>query len=196
MRCMACDGEMILINVLQGGASTVTRFEQHTFRCSECHNEEQRLVFTKDGREVDPEPTEQVAPQVVPAPTMHDDHLIGTLSDPEEPPRAVSLEPIQPVHEPSQPVSMVPVQTEPVETTVPIEPPQTVPADPTQSGSLQQTHTELPAAPAKAWARVLEKLGKRAAAASETERRVQFDRFWDSLRSKHARDEPSSTNDA
>jgi hypothetical protein len=67
MRCMACDGEMILINVLQDGTSTVPRFERHTFRCSECHYEEQRLVFTKDGREVDTEPTEQVAPQVVPA---------------------------------------------------------------------------------------------------------------------------------
>lgn len=169
MRCMACDGEMILINVLQGGASTVTRFEQHTFRCSECHNEEQRLVFTKDGREVDPEPTEQVAPQVVPALTMQNDHLVasGTLSDPEEASR-----------------------------TVPLEPPQTMPPDPAQLGALQQTHMELPAAPGKTWARVLEKLGKRAAAASETERRLQFDHFWDSLRSKRPRDDPSSTSDA
>jgi hypothetical protein len=196
MRCMACDREMILTNVLQDGTSTVRRLERHTFTCSECHSEEQRLVFTKDGREIDAEPTEQVAPQVAPAPTMQNHHLMpsGTLSDPEEPPRTVPLEPTQSVPaELSRPVSVVP---EPVETTVPLQTRQTVPADPTQSWSLQQTHTELPAAPAKAWARVLEKLGKRAAAASETERRVQFDRFWESLRSKSARDKPSSTNEA
>jgi hypothetical protein len=34
-----------------------------------------------------------------------------------------------------------------------------------------------------AWAKVLEKLRKRATAASETERRAQFNGFWDKLRS-------------
>jgi len=57
MRCMACGAEMILMNVVQADTMAVPGFEHHTFKCSECHDVERRLIFTKHGREGDPELT-------------------------------------------------------------------------------------------------------------------------------------------
>ena len=68
MLCMACGGEMILVNVAQDDIMGVSGFEHHTFRCSECQVIERRLVFTKHGREGDAEPTPmQVAQPIMPA---------------------------------------------------------------------------------------------------------------------------------
>ncbi len=53
---MACDGEMILMKVVQDDTMPIPGFEHHTFMCSNCHDVERRLVFTKDGRESDAEP--------------------------------------------------------------------------------------------------------------------------------------------
>jgi hypothetical protein len=79
MRCMACGGEMILMNVVQDDAMAVTGFEHHTFVCSECQDEERSMVFTKHGRESDTEPTEQAAPPVVPASTVQDEHVAPSV---------------------------------------------------------------------------------------------------------------------
>jgi hypothetical protein len=55
MRCMGCGGEMILMNVVPDDTMAVPGFEHHSFMCSECQDMEQRLVFTKYGREEAPE---------------------------------------------------------------------------------------------------------------------------------------------
>ena len=51
MRCLVCNAEMILMKVDQDDTMPVPGFERRTFMCSECHDVEQRLVFTKHARE-------------------------------------------------------------------------------------------------------------------------------------------------
>jgi len=94
--------------------------------------------------------------------------------------------------EPAQTVPAEPTQTVPVEPTqaVPVEPTQTVSAEPTQPVSTEPTHPEPTALQTNTWAKALEKLRRfeeRAMAvkeaARETERRAQFNRDWDNLRS-------------
>ena len=63
MRCLVCNAEMILMKVVEDDTMPVPGFEHHTFMCSECHDVERRLVFTKHGREGEPEPV-QVAPPI------------------------------------------------------------------------------------------------------------------------------------
>jgi len=95
MRCMACGGEMILVNVAQDDIMGVSGFEHHTFTCSECQDIERRLVFTKHGREGDAEPTPmQVAQPVMPALTIQDEHVAPSVSDTE--PAPVQAPPIAP----------------------------------------------------------------------------------------------------
>jgi hypothetical protein len=66
---MACGAEMILMNVVPDDTMTVPGFEHHTFRCSDCHDVERRLMFTKRGRESDTEPIPvHKAPPIVPMP--------------------------------------------------------------------------------------------------------------------------------
>jgi hypothetical protein len=73
MRCKACDAEMILMRVVRDDAMAVLGFERHTFRCSECHETDRRLVFTKHGRETDAEPLPvHRAPPVVPGTAVQD----------------------------------------------------------------------------------------------------------------------------
>src|SRR5207244_9593045 len=50
MRCMACGAEMVLVNVVEDNTISVSGFEHHTFMCSECHDIERRLMFTKQDR--------------------------------------------------------------------------------------------------------------------------------------------------
>jgi len=79
MRCMACGAEMILTNVVEDNTMAVPGFEHRTFVCSECQDVEQRLVFTKQGYEGDTEPmSEQAAPPIVPAPTVHDEDVAAS----------------------------------------------------------------------------------------------------------------------
>ena len=74
MRCMACDAEMILMNVVQNKTMAIAGFEHHTFMCSECHDTERRLVFIKRGRESDAEPMPlHTAPSIAPASTVQDE---------------------------------------------------------------------------------------------------------------------------
>ena len=73
MRCKACDAEMILLNVVQD-TMAVPGFKYDTFMCSECHDIERRLVFTKYGRESDAEPTPlHTAPSIAPASTVQNE---------------------------------------------------------------------------------------------------------------------------
>jgi len=54
MRCMTCDAEMNLMNVVADHTMAVPGFEHHTFMCPQCHDVERRLVFIRRGRESDP----------------------------------------------------------------------------------------------------------------------------------------------
>ena len=53
MRCMACDGEMLLVSVLPDESMIVAGFERCTLQCLSCDEIEQRTVFT---RPADPPP--------------------------------------------------------------------------------------------------------------------------------------------
>jgi hypothetical protein len=64
MRCMACGAEMRLVRVVRDDTMMVTGYEHHTLQCSECHEEERRLVFSREGT---PSPVEP-APAATPAP--------------------------------------------------------------------------------------------------------------------------------
>ena len=95
MRCMACGGGMILVNVAQNDTMGISGFEHHTFTCSECRDIERRLVFTKHGREGGAEPTPIQAPQpVMPASTAQDERGVPSVSDTE--PAPVQAPPIAP----------------------------------------------------------------------------------------------------
>jgi hypothetical protein len=76
MRCMACGAEMILMNVVPDDTMTVPGFEHHTFRCSDCHDVERRLVFTKRGREGDAEQMPvHPAPSIAPPSAVQDERI-------------------------------------------------------------------------------------------------------------------------
>jgi hypothetical protein len=162
MDCMACGAEMVLMNVVQDDTIIVPGFEQRTFICCECQEEERRLVFTKRGGEGDTEHTpDQAATPVLPASITQDEHLAssGLLNAP-----------------------LQGAQTTSVETTVPVELSQPLLVELTvQSQQPLRLQTT-------AWAKALEKLHTqkervtaRKEAADEAERRAQFNCFWDNL---------------
>ena len=76
MRCMACDAEMVLMKVVQDDTIPVPGFEHHTFMCPACNDIEQRLVFTRHGRESDAEPVPvHAAPPTVPVAAAQDERI-------------------------------------------------------------------------------------------------------------------------
>jgi len=171
MRCMACGAEMILVNVLQDDTMAVPGFEHQTFRCSECQDLEQRLVFTKQDREGDtglvPEQTVQ---SVVTASAAQDQHVAASalLTVSVESPQTVPVEP-------TQTAAVELTETAPTETTVP-QTTQMVPVEPTmQNPTLLRPQMTV-------WAKALEKLHTFKQRAIETERRAQFNRVWDGFR--------------
>ena len=52
---------MVLMNVVQDDTIIVPGFEQRTFICCECQEEERRLVFAKQGGDGDTEHTPEQA---------------------------------------------------------------------------------------------------------------------------------------
>jgi hypothetical protein len=76
MRCTACGSELILTSVAPDETVAVRCVEHHTFICSACQITERRVVFIKDGREVDTLP---MPPQAVQrsgrALTEQDEHV-------------------------------------------------------------------------------------------------------------------------
>lgn len=56
MRCMVCDGEMMLLKGLPHDPRPVPDFEWRSFKCSACLGLERHLVFASAGREADAEP--------------------------------------------------------------------------------------------------------------------------------------------
>src|SRR5262249_12958673 len=84
MRCLLCNAEMTLMNVVQDDTMLVAGFEHHTFMCSSCHDIEQRLVFV---RAEEPIPatqsvaTEQGGSESVPSPPDRTPTVKPTLFD-------------------------------------------------------------------------------------------------------------------
>jgi hypothetical protein len=69
MWCLACGGEMQLLEVVQAHAMLIEGYEHHTWRCSACGQTERRLVFIRrepnrsDARQpAEPEPNEKANP--------------------------------------------------------------------------------------------------------------------------------------
>jgi hypothetical protein len=74
---------MVLIGVVPD--QTMACFEHHTFLCSECRDTERRLVFVKNGREVEVAPSDyaenvliDIAPPTVPA-SAEEEHGLAAL---------------------------------------------------------------------------------------------------------------------
>ena len=175
MLCLDCGAEMRLAQVVEDTTMFVSGYEHHTWQCSACSTVEQRMTFS---REKTPTQTAQVEPiQSVSAEP-------GVTAEPSE---AMPMEPTE-----AMPVKLT--EAVPVEPTQrkPLEPVQTLPAElsktvlaaPTQP---EQAHLKPPAASLQTSARLekLRSLQERVTAAkeaaSEPERRAEFDRFWESL---------------
>src|SRR5262245_42755801 len=47
MRCLACGGELHLIQVAEDKTKLASGYERHTFECSSCHEVEHRPVFNE-----------------------------------------------------------------------------------------------------------------------------------------------------
>jgi hypothetical protein len=106
---------------------------------------------------------------------------------PEQPTQAVPVEPTQTA--PFQSAQAVPAEPTPIvqpTQTVTVEPTETLPVAPTQAMPLEPAHPSTPVLlQMNARLEKLRKLQERATtakeAASETERREEFNRFWESL---------------
>ena len=176
MLCLDCGAEMRLVQVVEDTTMFVPGYEHHTWQCSACSTVEQRLTFT---REKTPTQTAQVEPiQSVSAEP-------GVTAEPSE---AMPMEPTEamPVKltkavpvAPTQTKPLEPVQTLPVELskTVLVEPTQPEPAHPKPAATMLQTNARLGKLRS-----LQERVTAAKEAASEPERREEFNRFWESLR--------------
>jgi hypothetical protein len=157
MLCLERGAEMRLAQVLEDTTMFVSGYEHHTWQCSACSTVERRMTFSRDKTPTRMMPAE-TNPTVQPTQTV-----------PTEP--APTLQPTQTV-----PIELTPKQVtvEPTET-LPTQAVPAEPANPTQP-VVPQMDTRL---------EKLRKLQERATvakeAASETERREEFKRFWESL---------------
>jgi hypothetical protein len=64
MRCLVCDAEMDLAEVVPDDTMPVPGYEHYTFRCPQCGDEERRLLFARAGeaRAGEPEPSASKPP--------------------------------------------------------------------------------------------------------------------------------------
>jgi hypothetical protein len=71
MRCMACGGEMVLINAIEDLTMPVIGFERHAYMCLACGNIEKRTVFNKQAKEKhQAEIAAALSPPIVPTATI------------------------------------------------------------------------------------------------------------------------------
>jgi hypothetical protein len=176
MLCLECGAEMSLVQVVKDTTMFVPGYEHHTWQCSACSTVEQRLMFTR-------EKTSTQIVQVEPIQSVSSEP--GVTAEPCE---GMPMEPIEamPVKL-TEAVPVEPTQTKPLEPvrTLPVELSKTVLAEPTQP---EPAHLNPPVTMLQTNAQLekLRSLQERATAAkkaaSETERRAEFDRFWESLR--------------
>ena len=67
MRCLSCNAEMILINVVEDETLMARGFERHTYMCSGCADIERRFVFNKHDSDRDFDAAPPTAPPIEPA---------------------------------------------------------------------------------------------------------------------------------
>jgi len=67
MRCLSCNAEMILINVVEDETLMARGFERHTYMCSGCADIERRFVFNKHDSDHDFDAAPPTAPSIEPA---------------------------------------------------------------------------------------------------------------------------------
>ncbi len=165
---------MILVNAVAEDTMPVPGFERQSFRCSQCQDVEERLVFAKRDRKRGtvpvPEPT---LPSLAPAAPAADEAAPASapVSHAVESPQTVPIEPAQTAVAEPRPIT-------PAQTRLPLETTQTAPAEPVieDRPSLRSQPT--------VWTKALEKLNTFKQRAVETEQRAQFNRVWDSFRSE------------
>jgi hypothetical protein len=167
MLCLACGAEMILVQVVKDTTMFVPGYEHHTWQCSGCSTVERRMTFTREKTPTQTAAAEQT--QTAPAEPSQTAPVKTTQTVPAELAQTVPVEP-------TQTARVEPRQTT-AETTVPVEATKTMPAE------LTKRNRQPPRFQKNAWGKALDKLQKREMAASETERRAEFNRFWDNLRS-------------
>jgi hypothetical protein len=166
---------MILVQVVKDTTMFVPGYEHHTWQCSGCSTVERRMTFTREKTPTQTAAAEQT--QTAPAEPSQTAPVKTTQIVPAEPTQTVPAELAQTVPvEPTQTARVEPRQTT-AETTVPVEATKTMPAE------LTKRNRQPPRFQKNAWGKALDKLQKREKAASETERRAEFNRFWDNLRS-------------
>ena len=175
MLCLECGAEMRLAQVVEDTTMFVSGYEHHTWQCSACSTVEQRMTFS---REKTPTQTAQVEPiqsvSAEPGVTAEPSEAM-----PMEPTAAMSAELTEAVPvEPTQTKPLEPVQTLSVELskTVLVEPTQPEPAHPKPAVTMLQTNARL-----EKLRGLQERVTAAKEAASEPERRAEFDRFWETL---------------
>jgi hypothetical protein len=167
MLCMMCGAEMRLVEVTEDTTMLVSGHEHHTWQCSGCSTIERRLTFTR----------EKTLTQALP--------VVSNQTVPLNPIHTIPVNPSQTVPiETTEAVPLAPTPTAPAETKVAVQA-ETLPVEATHQEPLQTN------ASWSTWSRGFnEKLWNLKAratalreAAGETERRAQFNRVWDNLRS-------------
>ena len=94
---------MLLMNVVQDDTMAVPGFEHHTFMCSDCHDVERRLVFTKPTEQIDadavpvhaaPPIAPASAPLIAPASAVEHEHIARDhiAREPTAPKRTAAVE--------------------------------------------------------------------------------------------------------
>ena len=74
MRCLLCEAEMVLVNVVEDQTMMVAGFEHHTYMCSSCSEIERRFIFNQHPAERDNAAPIHAAPPLASAPTRQDQH--------------------------------------------------------------------------------------------------------------------------
>ena len=172
MLCLECGAEMRLVQATKDTTMLVPGYEHHTWQCTSCSTIERRMTFTHEKTSTQPVPEEP------------------TDTAPIEPAQTAPVEPTLTAPE-DYTAPMEPSQTRPVETTVAVE------AAPTMPAELTIQNLQPPRLQKNAWTEALdEKLQKPETAASETERRAEFNRFLDSLRPVPSPSAPSEASSA
>ena len=174
MLCLECGAEMRLVQVVEDTTMFVPGYEHHTWQCSACSTVEQRLTFT---REKTPTQTAQVEPiqSVSPEPGVTAEPSEGMPMEPTEamPVKLTEAVPVEPTQ--TKPLEPIPFPVE-LSKTVLVEPTQPEPAHPKPAVTMLQTNARL-----EKLRSLQERVTAAKEAASEPERRAEFDRFWESL---------------
>jgi hypothetical protein len=164
MLCMECGAEMKLVQVVEDTTMFVSGYEHHTWQCSACSTVERRMTFT---REKTPTPNARTAAN----PTAQSTETVPAEAAPTVQPTETASEEAAPTVQPTETVTVEPTEMLPVVLV------QAVPSKPVQSIMVQMN-----ARLQKLRSLQQPKATAAKEAAGDTERREEFNRFWESLR--------------